>query len=52
MKKAIIALLLACFVGAIAFASLRNRSTINQTPDKKQEVKKQKKECRHSCIFG
>ncbi len=52
MKKAFVALLLACFVVAFAFASLRNRSTTSKDIEKKQEVKKQKKECRHSCIFG
>lgn len=52
MKKMIIFLVLACLVGAIAFASLRNNRGDKQTIQKKQDAKKTKKECKRTCIFG
>lgn len=45
-------LVLACLVAVIAFASLRSNRSDKQTIEKKQELKKTKKECRHTCIFG
>lgn len=45
-------LVLACLVAAIAFASLRGNSSDKQNIEKKQEAKKEKKECKRTCIFG
>jgi hypothetical protein len=52
MKKALIALVAACSIGAIAYASLADRGTTKQKIEKNQEEKKTKKECRHTCLFG
>jgi Na+-transporting methylmalonyl-CoA/oxaloacetate decarboxylase gamma subunit len=52
MKKTLMFLVLACLVAAIAFASLRSNRADKQTIEKKQDAKKTKKECSHTCIFG
>ena len=52
MKKTIMFLVLACLVAAIAFASLRGNRSDKQTIEKKQDAKKEKKECKKTCIFG
>jgi hypothetical protein len=52
MKKTFMFLVLACLVAVIAFASLRGNRSDKQTIEKKQDAKKTKKECRHTCIFG
>jgi|EndMetStandDraft_4_1072995.scaffolds.fasta_scaffold240770_1 hypothetical protein len=55
MKKVVIALVFAGGITAIAFASLGNRASVkdkNTDTEKKQEMKKEKKECKRTCIFG
>jgi hypothetical protein len=53
MKKVIIALALATGITAIAYASLRgSNSNTKQDTEKKQDVKKEKKECKRTCLFG
>jgi hypothetical protein len=52
MKKTLMFLVLACLVAAIAFASLRGNRSDKQTIEKKQEVQKEKKERKKTCIFG
>jgi hypothetical protein len=52
MKKALIALVAACSIGAVAYASLAGSSSNKQKIEKKQEEKKTKKECKHTCMFG
>lgn len=55
MKKLVIALVLAGGITAIAFASLGNRSHVkdkNMATEKKQDLKKAKKECKRTCMFG
>ena len=51
MKKVVIALVLAGGIGAIAYASLSNRSNTKQSIEKKTE-KKDKKECKKTCMFS
>lgn len=51
MKKILIFLLLIAGITVIAFASLNNRKSNKQAIEKKAE-KKEKKECRHTCIFS
>jgi len=54
MKKAITAVVLAAFIGAVAFASLDSRSTSSKQLQKKEQKKdvKKKKECKHTCPFS
>ena len=53
MKKVVSAAVLVAFIGAVAFASLDNRSTSKQMEKKEQkkDVKK-KKEAKRSCMFS
>lgn len=51
MKKFVIALVLAGGVGAIAYASLSDKSSNKQAIEKKAE-KKEKKECKKRCMFS
>jgi hypothetical protein len=51
MKKFIVALVLAAGVGAIAFASLSKNNNSKQAIEKKTE-KKEKKECKRTCMFS
>ena len=52
MKKALIALVLAGGIGAIAFASMSNRSTNKQAIEKKAEKQEKKHECKKRCMFS
>jgi hypothetical protein len=52
MKKILIALVLAGGVGAIAYASLSNRSNSKQAIEKKTEEKEKKHECKKTCMFS
>ena len=47
MKKVVIALALAGGITAIAYASLRGSNS-----NTKQDLKKEKKECKRTCLFG
>lgn len=51
MKKLLIVLVLAGGVGAIAYASLSNKTSNKQAIEKKTE-KKEKKECKKRCMFS
>ena len=50
MKKTIVALVLASCVAAIAYASMSRQQENKQAIEKKQP--KEKKECKHTCMFG
>lgn len=52
MKKIVIAIVLACGVGAIAYASLSNRSSNKQSIEKKTEKQDKKHECKKTCMFS
>jgi hypothetical protein len=52
MKKIVFALVLAGGIGAIAYASLSNRSNTKQAIEKKTEKKEKKKECKRTCMFS
>jgi len=52
MKKVVIALALAGGVGAIAYASLSNRSNHKQAIEKKTEKQEKKHECKRTCMFS
>jgi hypothetical protein len=49
MKKALIVLVLAGGVGAIAYASLGNRSNVKQAIEKKTDKKEKNHECMRKC---
>lgn len=51
MKKLFIVLALAGMT-AIAFASLSGNRNNKQDSVKKQDLKKEKKECKRTCLFG
>ncbi|HEX6179713.1 MAG TPA: hypothetical protein VFZ47_00630 [Chitinophagaceae bacterium] len=54
MKKALTAIVLVAFAGAVAFASFETNSKKDQKVKQKQEQKdtKKKKECKRTCLFG
>ncbi|HYE54442.1 MAG TPA: hypothetical protein VD996_06345 [Chitinophagaceae bacterium] len=53
MKKAITAVVLVAFVGAVAFASLESRTTTKKQEQKKEQKEtKKKKECKRTCLFS
>jgi hypothetical protein len=56
MKKAIAAVVLVAFMGAVAFASLESRdsskNTKKEVQKKEQKETKKKKECKRTCIFS
>ena len=52
MKKAVIALVLAGGIGAIAYASLSNRTNTKQVIEKKTEKQEKKHECKRTCLFS
>ena len=52
MRKVVIALVLAGGVGAIAYASLSDRSSNKQAIEKKTEKQQKKHECKRTCMFS
>ena len=52
MKRLLIVLVLAGGVGAIAYASLNNRSSNKQSIEKKTEKKEKKSECQKRCMYS
>jgi hypothetical protein len=52
MKKALIALVLAGGIGAIAFASMNNRSSNKQAIEKKAEKQEKKHDCKKRCMYS